>query len=392
MATDLAQLMRFAAEHDASDIFIKADCPPCVKIHGRIQRLNQPPLTPDDCKEMAELLMTEEQMARFELHHEMDLGFTLPGVCRFRVNIYQQRGTVGIVMRIITFKIRQLEELGLPEVIGDFTRHRQGFVLMTGPTGCGKSTSLAAMLDLINRERQGHIVTIEDPIEYVHPDRRCIVSQREIGQDTASFGDAMRSVLREAPDIILIGEMRDVETFTVCLQAAETGHLVFSTVHTQSAAETMERIINMFPAEARPEICMRLSKTLLGIVSQALIPQADGMGRLAAVEVLVATPTVAQYIEEGRHGQIYNAIKEGALAWRMQTMNMALENYYREGKITAATALEFAGNKTEMRHGLRQIDADKEATLQPKRPSARPGATPVAASPAPASPAAPPGQ
>ncbi len=385
-SVDLAELMRWAAEKGVADIFIKADAPPCVKLHGKMVRVTQTPLTPEETKSMAALLMTEDQMVTFEHEKEMDLGFTLPGVCRFRVNIFQQRGTVSIVMRIIMFKIRTIEELGLPASIAELTRHRQGFVLVTGPTGSGKSTTLAAMLDLINREKAGHIVTMEDPIEYIHPDKSSIVNQREIHQDTMSFTNALRAVLREAPDVILVGELRDADTFDVCLKAAETGHLVFSTVHTQSAAETIRRILNMFPPEARMEVCLRLARSLKGIVAQTLVPRSDIPGRLVAPEILVVTPTVEQFIEEGKTGEIYGAIKEGALTWGMQTMNMGLGQYYREGKITQETALSYAGNRTEMKHMLRQVDADKEKeaqaamaqTLAARQPgAARPGARPV---------------
>ncbi|MCS6859333.1 MAG: type IV pilus twitching motility protein PilT, partial [Abditibacteriales bacterium] len=355
MPIDLEKLMRFAVEQGASDIFLKAYSPPCIRLHSQVIKLDAPPLTPEDVKDAADMLMSEEQMAKFEQTREMDLGFEFPGVSRFRVNLYQQRGTIGIVMRTIPLRIRTIQELGLPEAVEMFTRYREGFVLVTGATGSGKSTTLAALLDLINSRRRCHIVTIEDPIEYTYQDKMAYISQREVHTDTESFGNAMRAVLREAPDVILIGEMRDQETMSVCLQAAETGHLVFSTVHTASASETMERIINMFPPHDKPQICLRLSRSLLGIISQKLVPRADGKGRVPAVEILFVTPTVAQYIEEGRSGNIYNAIKEGGLQWNMQTMNESLARYYAQGIITEETALDYAGNRTELRQMLRAI-------------------------------------
>jgi twitching motility protein PilT len=241
----------------------------------------------------------------------------------------------------------------MPPAVAELAKQRQGLVLVTGPTGCGKSTTLAAMIDLINETRRCHIVTIEDPIEFVHPDKKAIVSQREVGIDTDSFSDALKYVVRESPDVILIGEMRDIETMHVALQAAETGHLVFSTVHTPSAAETMDRIINMFPPHDKPQICMRLSNSLRGIISQKLVPLKDGSGRIAAVEVMISTPTIAKLIEEGRVGQIYSAIEEGQF-WGMQTMNQCLYKYYKQGLITEEDALAYAGNLTELRQMLRR--------------------------------------
>jgi twitching motility protein PilT len=273
--------------------------------------MDMPPLTADDTRNLAYSVMTHEQIGRFEHRHELDLAFTIEGITRVRANIYQQRGSIAMVCRLIPLSIYTLEELKMPPAVAELAKQRQGLVLVTGPTGCGKSTTLAAMIDLINETRRCHIVTIEDPIEFVHPDKKAIVSQREVGIDTDSFSDALKYVVRESPDVILIGEMRDIETMHVALQAAETGHLVFSTVHTPSAAETMDRIINMFPPHDKPQICLRLSNSLRGIISQKLVPLKDGSGRIAAVEVMISTPTIAKLIEEGRVGQIYSAIEEG---------------------------------------------------------------------------------
>jgi twitching motility protein PilT len=312
-----------------------------------------PPLTADDTRNLAYSVMTHEQIGRFEHRHELDLAFTIEGITRVRANIYQQRGSIAMVCRLIPLNIYTLEDLKMPPAVAELAKQRQGLVLVTGPTGCGKSTTLAAMIDLINETRRCHIVTIEDPIEFVHPDKKAIVSQREVGIDTDSFSDALKYVVRESPDVILIGEMRDIETMHVALQAAETGHLVFSTVHTPSAAETMDRIINMFPPHDKPQICMRLSNSLRGIISQKLVPLKDGSGRIAAVEVMISTPTIAKLIEEGRVGQIYSAIEEGQF-WGMQTMNQCLYKYYKQGLITEEDALAYAGNLTELRQMLRR--------------------------------------
>jgi len=350
---DLEALCRLAVEKRASDLFLKAGSPPCLRMHGRVVPTDLPMLTPEESMRHCHSVMTEQQIRRFEEYHELDLAFTIESLSRFRVNIYQERGHMAMVLRLIPLEIMALEELGLPRVLENFITPHQGTVLVTGPTGCGKSTTLAALVDLINTSRRCHIVTIEDPIEFVHYDKMGIISQREIGIDTESFLDAMKYVVRESPDIILVGEMRDPNTMRAALQASETGHLVFSTVHTTSAADTIERIINVFPPHEREQISLRLSTSLLGIVSQKLVPRADGTGRVPAVEVLINTPTVAKLIEDGRSSQIYSAINEGGY-WGMQTMNQALLKYFRAGIITEEDALAFAGNLTELRQMLKR--------------------------------------
>jgi twitching motility protein PilT len=358
MAVDFEGLLRFAADNGASDIFLKSNTPPSVRLNGSVRKLDHPALTNDEIETIARKMMTAEQWADFQKHPDHDVSYTIPNVSRFRVNIYRAMGGCAMVLRVVQLKIRGFEELGLPEVIADFTRHHDGLVLVTGATGSGKSTTLAAMIDLINREKRGHIVTVEDPIEYVHPDKNCIVSQREIGLDTEKFGDALRASLREAPDVILVGELRDTETMQICLQAAETGHLVFSTLHTASAAESLERILSMFQPHEKELVQQRLAKTMRGILSQKLLPTVDGKGRVCAVEILNVSPTVAQYLEEGRSGQIYTAIKEGAGQWKMQTMNMAIDQHYKNGKITEEVAMEFAGIRSELRQMLRRTGDD----------------------------------
>jgi twitching motility protein PilT len=350
---ELEQLCRFAVDSQASDLFIKAGSPPALRVHGRIVPTDLPALTSEDTKRLAHSIMSEEQKQAFEDYHELDLAFTLADVARFRCNVYVQRGGYAMVLRIVPLEIREIEELGLPKVLEDLVKPKQGLVLVTGPTGCGKSTTLAAMVDLINRTRYCNIVTIEDPIEFVHDDQLAIVNQREVGIDTESFYDAMKYVVRESPDMILIGEMRDAETMRVALTASETGHLVFSTVHTTSAADTVERIVSIFPPHEKNQICLRLSTSLLGIISQKLVPRADGTGRVPAVEVMVNTPTVSKLIEEGRASQIYSAMNEGGY-WGMQTMNQSLVKYWRAGVISEEDALTFAGNLTELKQMLRR--------------------------------------
>ena len=356
MTLDIDALLTFATQQKVSDVFFKQNAPPILRLNGAVRKLDTPPLTPHDIEIIAKTMMSDEDWIAFQKHPDHDVAYMIPDVARFRVNIYKERGSVAMCLRVVQPKIRGFDELGLPDVLADFTRHKDGLVLITGPTGSGKSTTLAAMIDLINIEKRGHIVTIEDPIEYVHPDKGCIVSQREVGMDTAKFGDALRASLREAPDVILVGELRDSETMGICLQAAETGHLVFSTLHTASAAESMERILSMFQPHEKALVQQRLGKTLRGIVSQKLLPTVDGKGRVSAVEVLNVSPTVAQYIEEGRTGQLYQAMKEGASQWKMQTMNMALNKHFKDGKVTEEVALENSGIRSELRQMLRRDD------------------------------------
>ena len=357
----LDDLIRTAFELRASDIFIKAGAPPVMRLHGKIAPFEQAlePLKPSQSRDLCFSHMSHEQVAKFEHRLAIDLAFTVEGVCRIRANVYMQRQTVAGVFRLIPLQHWKLEELWSEEpeiarVLAGLTQYRQGLVLVTGPTGSGKSTTLAAMIDLINETRRGHIVTIEDPIEFVHQDKLCIVSQREVGIDTESFIDAMRSVVRESPDIILIGEIRDVETMHACMQAAETGHLIFSTVHTPSAYETMDRIVNMFPPDEKKHILQRLANTLRGIVAQKLVPRAGGQGRIAAVEIMINTPTVEKMIEDGHIGEIYNAIREGE-HWGMRTMNQCLYRYVQKQLITPEEAMNYAGIHSELRQMLRRM-------------------------------------
>ena len=349
-------VIRYAFERKASDVFWKPGNHPCAKVRGAVTHFDEfPVLTGEDTDNIAKSLMRPGQWEEFLEVHEKDVGLTIEGVCRLRINIYSERGNTCSVMRLIPLDIMSIEDLELPSVVGDIALSPSGLILVTGPTGCGKSTTLAAMLDLINRKRKANMITIEEPIEYVHRDKSCIVSQREVGIDTLGFGPAMKFALRQAPDIILIGEMRDVETMAIAMQAAETGHLVFSTVHTTSAAETMERIINMFPPYEKAQICMRMAKTLRGVIAQALVPRKDEPGRIAALEIMVVNATISKLIEEGRPGEAYQYIEDGG-HYGMQTKNQALLKLYLDGKISSEHALFYAGNYTEMRQMLRRAD------------------------------------
>jgi len=350
---DFDKAVRFGAKNRCSDIFLKPGVPPAVRIRGQVAQTEFDVLTSDDTEGLAKELMGDDAWELFQEYHEKDIGFTYQDVTRLRVNVYRERGNTAIVLRLIPLEIFSLDNLGLPPVLKDICNRRQGFILVTGPTGCGKSTTLASMIDLINRTRRCNVVTVEDPIEFVHPDKLSIVSQREVGIDTESFTDALKYVVRESPDVILIGEMRDVETMSVAMQASETGHLVFSTVHTTSAAETMERMINMFPPHDKPQICLRMSKSLVAVISQKLVPRSDGSGRVCAVEVMVVTPTIAKIIEDGRPSEAYNVIADGEF-WGMQTMNQSLLKHWKDGLISEEEALAQSGQMTELRQMMRR--------------------------------------
>jgi len=351
----LDDLISIGYEVGASDVMLKVGAPPMMK-HTNAMKPLDPDLPALDQPTIERLLspkMKPWMIKRFEEHHEMDLAFTVEDKCRVRCNCYKQRGGWASVMRVVPLKIRTLEDLGLPPVLGEISKQRLGLILVTGPTGSGKTTTLAAMLDIINQNRSCHIVTVEDPLEVVHPDKASYVSQREVGIDTEDFQPALRAVLREAPDVILIGEMRDVTTMGVALQAGETGHLVFSTVHTASAYETMDRVINMFPPHEKKHICQRMAGSLRAIVAQKLVPRADGNGRVAALEILICTPTVSKAIEDGAFSDLYHHMNEGGF-WGMQTMNQSLVRYVKAGIITEQTAMNYAGIASELKQMLRR--------------------------------------
>ena len=352
---DLHEISRKAADLRASDIFLKVGVKPSIRVNGSIRILDEDydVFTEEEMQGIVKKIMNPHQQEIFAKEHEIDLAFQIDDVARFRANFYRQRGTTGAVLRIIPLEIYSLDQLNMPKVIAEMAKLRQGLVLVTGPTGSGKSTTLAAIIDLINSTRRTNIITIEDPIEFVHPDKLSIVTQREIGIDTESFTRSLKSVVRQSPDIILIGEMRDVETMNAALASAETGHLVFSTVHTSSAAETLDRIVNLFPPEQKQLICMRIAGSLKAVISQKLVPRIDIDSRIAAVEIMISTPSVQKLLEEGRSNQIYQVITEGEY-WGLQSMNQSLCRFAKAGIISKEEAIARAGNVTEMKQMLRR--------------------------------------
>src|SRR6187401_589462 len=343
MAT-LPDLLKTTMELGGSDLHLTTNSPPQVRVHGELQRLPLPELTASETKQLVYSVLTDAQKKRFEESLELDFSFGLRGLARFRCNVFNQRGAVGAVYRLIPEKIRTFGELGLPAVLATLAERPRGLVLVTGPTGSGKSTTLAAMIDKINTERHDHILTIEDPIEYIHHHKSCLVNQREVHSDTNSFSNALRAALREDPDVVLIGEMRDLETVESALKIAETGHLTFATLHTNSAAQTINLIIDVFPAHQQSQIRTQLSLVLEGIVCQALLPKVGG-GRIASLEVMIPTPAIRNLIREDKVHQIYSAMQTGQEKFGMQTMNQSLATLYQKKQITLEMALSASSNR-----------------------------------------------
>lgn len=335
----IIDLMKLAQERKASDIHITVNSPVMFRIHGDLKPVNDRPLTPLETLDMAKELMTSEQYELFLEKGDMDLSYGIPDVSRYRVNAYKQKGNVSLTIRLIPSKIPAMEALGLPPIAEEFAKKPQGLLLVTGPTGSGKSTTLAAILDYINRTRSDHIITLEDPIEFVHPHKSCIVNQREIGVDTESFSSGLRAALRQDPDVILVGEMRDLETISIAITAAETGHLVFGTLHTADAPQTIDRIIDVFPSEAQQQVRVQLAAVLLGVMAQRLLPTTDGSGRAAAIEVLVNTPAVSNLIRSEKVHQIRSVMQTGK-AQGMQTLEMALRELLQQRRISVESAKE----------------------------------------------------
>jgi len=337
MALSAEQLLRQAYERKASDVHITVRSPAMFRIHGEMQPAGGDALTPDETAELARQLMSAEQYAVFEEKGDFDFSHGIPGVSRFRINAYRQKGNVSLTIRLIPQQVPEMESLGLPPIALEFANKPQGLLLVTGPTGSGKSTTLAAIIDYINRTRKAHIITLEDPIEFVHGHKRCIVNQREIGVDTASFGTGLRAALRQDPDVILVGEMRDLETISTAITAAETGHLVFGTLHTADAPQTIDRVIDVFPPVAQQQIRVQLAAVLLGVMAQRLLPTQDGSGRVAAIEVLVNTPAVANLIRSEKVHQVRSVMQTGK-AQGMQTMEMSLRELLQRGTISVTAA------------------------------------------------------
>ena len=347
MAT-LPELLKTVLDLDGSDLHLTTQTPPQIRVHGKLQTLDLPALGPSDTKALAYSVLTDAQKKRFEESLELDFSFGIRGLARFRCNVFNQRGAVAAVYRLIPEDIKSFEELGLPDVIGTLAERPRGLVLVTGPTGSGKSTTLAAMIDKINCERREHILTIEDPIEYIHPHKGCIVNQREVHSDTQGFAVALRSALREDPDIVLIGELRDLETIESALRIAETGHLTLATLHTNSTAQTINRIIDVFPAHQQGQIRTQLSLVLEGIVCQSLLPRADGTGRVVSLEIMVPTPAIRNLIRDDKVHQIYSTMQAGQEKLGMQTMNQSLATLTLTREITLETAMAASSMKEEL--------------------------------------------
>ncbi|GLY30581.1 twitching motility protein PilT [Kineosporia sp. NBRC 101731] len=335
-------MLAFLVQQGGSDLHLANGAPPLIRIRGHLAPVpNHPVLNSHAIQSTIYAILTQKQRERFEENLELDFAYAVPGASRFRVNVYRQREAIGAVMRVIPFEIKTLEQLGINPRVASMAALPRGMVLVTGPTGSGKSTTLAAVIDLANRTRHDHIMTVEDPIEFLHPNKNCLVNQREVGEDTHSFGSALKHVLRQDPDIILVGELRDLETISVALTAAETGHLVFGTLHTQDAAQTVDRIIDVFPPEQQQQVRVQLAGALQGVVCQTLVRSADGKGRVAATEVMFATGAIRNLIREGKTHQIYSSMQAGA-QHGMQTMDQCLADLVKTNRVTYDQALEKA--------------------------------------------------
>jgi twitching motility protein PilT len=352
MDLDFADVLLEVLDRRASDLHITAGSPPMVRVRGRLTPLDSyPTLSPTETREIVYSILSNSQRQKFETQWQIDFAYQIPGRARFRVNAYFQRSAVGAAFRLIPFDVVPLEHLGLPPAVGEFAKKARGLVLVTGPTGSGKSTTLASILDVINSTREEHIMTIEDPIEFLHRHKKCLVNQRELGSDATSFSEALKAALRQDPDVILVGEMRDLETIGTAITAAETGHLVFATLHTQDTPQTVDRIIDVFPPGQQSQVRAQLSVALQGIMTQMLLPTADGSGRCVAAEVLVPTAAVRNLIREGKTHQIYSVLQTGA-AQGMQTMDASLSQLVRQGKITRQLAESRAHSVEELRRLL----------------------------------------
>ncbi len=341
---DITELLAFAVKNKASDLHLSSGLPPMIRVHGDIRRINLPPMEHKDVHGMVYDIMNDGQRKTYEEHLECDFSFDVPNLARFRVNAFVQARGAGAVFRTIPSKVLTLEELSCPPIFKEISSQPRGIVLVTGPTGSGKSTTLAAMIDYINDKEYGHILTIEDPIEFVHQSKRCLINQREVGPHTLSFNNALRSALREDPDVILVGEMRDLETIRLALTGAETGHLVFGTLHTSSAAKTIDRVVDVFPAAEKDMVRAMLSESLRAVISQTLLKTKDGQGRVAAWEIMIGTPAIRNLIRENKIAQMYSSIQTGQ-NFGMQTLDQALSELVRRNVVSAAEARIRAQNK-----------------------------------------------
>ena len=374
MPTTLPDLLKRTVEREGSDLHLTTNSPPQIRVHGELQRQEDlETLSAAATKQLVYSVLTDAQKKRFEETMELDFSFGIRGVARFRCNVFNQRGAVAAVYRLIPEEIKGFDDLGLPPVVGKFAEMPRGLILVTGPTGSGKSTTLAAMVDKINTDRKDHILTIEDPIEYVHRHKNCIVNQREVHSDTASFALALRAALREDPDVVLVGEMRDLETIESALRIAETGHLTLATLHTNSAVQTINRIIDVFPSHQQGQIRTQLSLVLEGVLCQTLVPRANGQGRVCALEIMVPTPAIRNLIRDDKLHQVYSAMQAGQEKIGMQTMNQSLATLCMRRLITLSQAQGHSSNKDELQD-LVGRGAGVVAGAGMGRPGARPGA------------------
>ena len=341
---DITELLAFAVKNKASDLHLSAGLPPMIRVHGDVRRINLPPLEHKEVHAMVYDIMNDAQRKQFEETWECDFSFAVPSLARFRVNAFQQSRGNGAVFRTIPSKVLTLDELNCPKIFREIADQPRGIVLVTGPTGSGKSTTLAAMVDYVNENNYAHILTVEDPIEFVHEPKRCLINQREVHRDTMSFNNALRAALREDPDVILVGELRDLETIRLALTAAETGHLVFGTLHTSSAAKTIDRIVDVFPAAEKEMVRSMLSESLRAVISQTLLKTKDGQGRVAAHEIMIGTPAIRNLIRENKVAQMYSAIQTGQNVG-MQTLDQCLSELVRRNIVSAAEARVKAQNK-----------------------------------------------
>ena len=341
---DITELLAFAVKNKASDLHLSAGLPPMIRVHGDVRRINLPPLEHKEVHGMVYDIMNDGQRKQFEETWECDFSFAVPNLARFRVNAFNQNRGGAAVFRTIPSKVLSLEELNCPKIFKDIASQPRGIGLVTGPTGSGKSTTLAAMVDYVNENEYGHILTVEDPIEFVHESKRCLINQREVHRDTMSFNNALRAALREDPDVVLVGEMRDLETIRLALTAAETGHLVFGTLHTSSAAKTIDRIVDVFPAAEKDMVRSMLSESLRAVISQTLLKTKDGQGRVAAHEIMIGTPAIRNLIRENKIAQMYSSIQTGQNAG-MQTLDQCLADLVRRNVVSAAEARHKAQNK-----------------------------------------------
>jgi len=368
----LSDLLKRMVDTGGSDLHITTNSPPRIRVHGELNPCEDlPVLSPAETKQLAYSVLTDAQKHRFEETLELDFSFGIKNIARFRGNLFNQRGATAGVFRVIPFEIKSFEQLQLPNVLRRLCEKPRGLILVTGPTGSGKSTTLATMLDLINQTRHEHMITIEDPIEFIHPHKKCLVNQREVHSDTQSFANALRAALREDPDVVLIGEMRDLETIEAALRIAETGHLTFGTLHTNSASSTINRIIDIFPAHQQSQIRAQLSLVLEGIMCQALLPKADGKGRAMAMEILVPNPAIRNLIREDKIHQIYSSMQTGQDKFGMQTFNQSLCTLYQMKQINLETAMLRSSNPDELQDMINRGGAPGATAPRPQTPYAQ---------------------